>query len=93
VNGELQGRRNGEAYPVKDDEDILKRFAAWYAGAGEPADDAAARRLVHAVLSAAGFWGEDLAAVPGLEEAVSAHFAAIQTHGVRSALEGIVSHA
>jgi tagaturonate reductase len=93
VNGELQGDRNGEAYPVRDDEDILKRFAEWYAAAGDLAAGDAARGLVHEVLSAAGFWGEDLSAVPGLEEAVFAHFGAIQNHGVRSALEGVVSHA
>jgi tagaturonate reductase len=93
ANGELQGDRNGEAYPIKDDEDILKRFAEWYAAAGDLAAGDAARGLVHEVLSAAGFWGEDLSAVPGLEEAVSAHFGAIQNHGVRSALEGIISHA
>jgi tagaturonate reductase len=81
----LQGSRNGEAYPIRDDEDILRLFAA------RRADPACV--LVHAVLSTAGFWGEDLSAVPGLEEAVSAHYAAIQKSGVRSVLEGMAGHA
>jgi tagaturonate reductase len=91
VNGELTGSRNGEAYPIKDDEAILKRFAAWYAEAEDFSEPEAARKLVRAVLSSTDFWGEDLSALAGLEEEVTAYFRAIQKSGVRSVIGRIAA--
>jgi mannitol-1-phosphate/altronate dehydrogenase len=78
---------------------VLKRFAALYAEAGNsanpgaaagvvPAADAAAK-MVHAVLTSADWWGEDLTAYPGLEAAVSGHLAAIWKSGVKAVIEQI----
>jgi mannitol-1-phosphate/altronate dehydrogenase len=87
--GELQGRRNGEPYSIKDEEGILRRFAALYAE--DPVEPGAARKIVHAVLAAEDWWGEDLLALPGLEDAVTGYFTAIWKRGVRSVLEQLVA--
>jgi tagaturonate reductase len=91
ANGELWGSRNNEAYPVRDDEAVLKRFAALYKAAGNLADPAEARKIVHPVLAAEDFWGEDLSVRPGLEDAVTGYFAAIWKSGIRFVIEGLVS--
>jgi tagaturonate reductase len=86
---ELRGSRNGIPYPIQDDEDVLKRFAALYAGA-EGDGAAAAQRISRAVLGSAEWWGEDLLAYPGLLEAVSAYLAAIWRSGIKNVIEGLV---
>jgi tagaturonate reductase len=80
VDGELIGARNGESYSIKDDEDVLKRFAALYQ---EDTTPNKARTIAQAVLSSADWWGEDLAAVPGLVDAVAANLAGIWKNGIR----------
>jgi tagaturonate reductase len=87
---EMTGSRNGEAYSIQDDEDVLKRFAALYAEAGESADQDAVQKIVRAVLASADWWGEDLCAYPGLEDAVSGYLAAILKTGVRGVIEQVV---
>ncbi|MDR0759665.1 MAG: tagaturonate reductase [Treponema sp.] len=84
---EMTGSRNGEAYPIQDDEGVLKRFAGLYAEAGEAPDPGGVRKIVNAVLSSADWWGEDLRAYPGLEDAVCGSLTAILTDGARSAIE------
>jgi tagaturonate reductase len=86
---ELTGSRKGAAYPIQDDEGILKRFAALYRGAaGSEAERA--RGISRAVLGALDWWGEDLRAYGGLEEAVSAYLAAIWSSGIKSVIQGLV---
>jgi mannitol-1-phosphate/altronate dehydrogenase len=85
----LTGSRKGAAYPIQDDEDILKRFAALYREAGDSGTEGA-RRISRAVLGAADWWGEDLRASAGLEEAVSAYLAAIWSSGIKTVIEGLV---
>jgi tagaturonate reductase len=82
--GEMTGSRNGEKYPIKDDEDVLTRFAALYKD--NPNN---ARVIVHAVLSFADWWGEDLSAIPGLVDKVSAHLEGVWKNGVKAELEKI----
>jgi tagaturonate reductase len=89
ADGELKGSRRGEAYPIRDDESVLRRFAALYAEAGNLADSGAAAKITHAVLASADWWGEDLCAVPGLEAAVSGYLAAIGKSGVQAVIEHI----
>jgi tagaturonate reductase len=89
--GELQGQRNAEPYPIKDDEGVLRRFAALYADTTDPAEPGAARKIVHAVLASEDWWGEDLAALPGLEDAVTGYVTAIWQHGIRAVLEQLVT--
>jgi tagaturonate reductase len=85
---EMTGRRKGAAYPIQDDEDILKRFAALYRGAGEDETEKA-RRISRAVLGAADWWGEDLRAYAGLEDAVGACLAGIWNSGIKGVIEGL----
>ncbi|MDR0732294.1 MAG: tagaturonate reductase [Treponema sp.] len=84
---EMTGSRNGAAYPIQDDEDILKRFAALYREAGGPER---ARRISRAVLGAADWWGEDLRAYAGLEEAVGSCLAGIWGSGIKNLIGGLV---
>jgi tagaturonate reductase len=83
---ELTGSRNGAAYTIQDDEEVVKRFAALY---DETNGDAAekARKIARAVLSSSDWWGEDLCVYPGLEGAVSAYLAAIWSSGVKGVIE------
>ena len=72
-------RADGTAYVASDDASVLDFYEAH---AGEK-DEA----LVAAVLANEGFWGRDLTAVSGLEEAVAADSALIREKGVRAAFE------
>ncbi|MDR2069859.1 MAG: tagaturonate reductase [Treponema sp.] len=87
---EMTGSRNGAAYPIQDDEDVLKRFAALYREA-EGDDGERARKIVRAVLSSADWWGEDLCAYPGLEDAVSGYLGAVWSSGIKSVIEGLAA--
>jgi tagaturonate reductase len=87
---EMTGSRNGEAYSIQDDEEALKRFAALYAEAGDPGG---AQKIVGAVLASEDWWGEDLRAYPGLEEAVSAYLAEILRTGARPAIKRLMTRA
>jgi tagaturonate reductase len=91
VNGEMTGIRAArEAYPIKDNEEELKRFAAIYKESG--AIDALApraRNIAHAALSFADWWGEDLSAIPELEDAVAAYLEGMWKNGVRAELEKV----
>lgn len=70
---ELIGIRREEEYPIKDDLDILEFFNE------HKSDDALT--LVHAVLSNSDFWGEDLTAITGLCEEVTAGLKLIKEQG------------
>jgi tagaturonate reductase len=92
LNGrEMTGSRNGEAYPIQDDEETLKRFAALYAEAGESVEPSAERKIVNAVLASKDWWGEDLCEYPGLEDAVTGYLTEILRTGARPALERLVA--
>jgi tagaturonate reductase len=90
ADGALTGRRDGAAYPIQDDEDILKTFAALYAGASDAAPEETAQRIARAVLSNTAWWGEDLRAYSGLESAVADNLALILRSGVKAAIERAV---
>ncbi|XHR27920.1 MAG: tagaturonate reductase [Chthoniobacteraceae bacterium] len=84
--GAFQGLRNGAAYPIRDDADILEFFKTrWASLASEPA------ALAKETLSQTAFWGQDLNAIPGLTEAVASGLAAIQTKGARAAVEALLA--
>lgn len=75
----LIGHRDGVEYNVLDDAPVLEFFAE---NSGKDAGE-----YVHAVLSNDSFWGEDLSAISGVEEAVTSYMTDIRTLGMRKAME------
>ncbi len=72
-----------EEYPVRDDAAVLEFFAA--------ASGKEAAEYAHEVLANRDFWGQDLSALPGVEEAVSGYLAEIRMLGMRAAMEKFFS--
>jgi tagaturonate reductase len=85
---EMTGNRNGETYPIQDDEEVLRRFAALYAETADTEDQA--RRITRGVLMATQWWGEDLSGYAGLEEAVSAYLGGIWRSGVNAVVKELL---
>lgn len=75
----LIGHRDGEEYQILDDAAVLEFFAQ------NSTKDTAA--YVHAALSAEDFWGQDLSALDGVEDAVASYLEEIRTLGMRKAME------
>ena len=75
----IASRPAGNEYPIKDDASVLSFFLAH--------KDDAPDELVHAVLVNADFWGEDLTALTGLEEAVLSGLDCILNEGAYEAMK------
>jgi tagaturonate reductase len=77
--------------PVRDEPAALHALhAAWSGHVRGPLAPAVARAVVAPLLGDASLWGSDLAAsLPGIDEAVATHVAAICTTGVRAALAAV----
>ena len=75
----LIGHRNGEEYNILDDAAVLEFFAA--------NSSKETKEFAHAVLSNTDFWGQDLSAFAGVEDAVAEYLAAIRAEGMKSAME------
>lgn len=69
----LIASRGTNEYTVKDDKDILEFYDAHK---NDSIED-----YVHAVCSNQNFWGEDLGAIPGFENAVASYLKAIEEKG------------
>lgn len=88
ADGGLDGQRNGAAYPIRDDAEVLEFFQSrWQAFDADGNTEA----LVSAVLGNAAFWGQDLTQVPGMANAVTASLQAILTEGMRAAVESLLA--
>ncbi|MFV0412114.1 MAG: tagaturonate reductase [Oscillospiraceae bacterium] len=74
----LVAHRGGQAYTVQDEAEVLNFFLQHAANTPEQLALAACRRE--------GFWGENLAALPGFAAMAAASLAAIRTLGVLEAL-------
>ena len=79
-DGLIAARPAGNEYTVNDDRPILKFFY------DHREDDA--RTLVHAVCSNEEFWGEDLTAIAGFEDAVAGYVADIWEKGAYEVMKG-----
>ena len=79
-DGLIAARPAGNEYTVKDDRPILKFFC------DHREDDA--KTLVHAVCSNEEFWGEDLTAIAGFEDAVAGYVADIWEKGAYEVMKG-----
>lgn len=74
-----QGERNGEAYPIYDDQ--AGYFADLWARLSPP-------ELTMTVLGNTALWGHDLTQLPGFAAAVAHHLTQLVDGGIRSALSG-----
>lgn len=79
-DGLIAARPAGNEYTVKDDRPILQFFY------DHREDDA--KTLVHAVCSNEEFWGEDLTAIAGFEDAVAGYVADIWEKGAYEVMKG-----
>ena len=75
----LIGHRGDEEYQILDDVAVLEFFAA---NSGKDAGE-----FAHAVLANEEFWGQDLSAIDGVEEKVTAYLSDIRKLGMRKAME------
>ena len=75
----LIGHRDGVEYNILDDAAVLEFFAA------NSSKDAA--EFAHATLCNTDFWGQDLSAIAGVEEAVVTYLSDIRSQGMRAAME------
>ncbi|ORM73859.1 altronate oxidoreductase [Pantoea wallisii] len=82
-----RGEQGDRRWPLQDDESWLQRFARLWPQV--MAQQKTPEQLVHAVLSEAQHWGEDLTQRPGLVAAVSEHLNNILVHGMRTALNAL----
>lgn len=78
-----RGQREGQTYPLQDDEAWLARFAEGWA---QVANGRPLHELVVEVLQDKAHWGEDLMAIPGLAEQVTRYLEVILTAGMREAM-------
>lgn len=81
ADGLVASRKNG-TYTVKDDAAVLDFFFAH--------KDDSAKDLVHAVCSNVSFWGEDLSALEGFEDAVTACLEDIRIKGAYEVMKDII---
>jgi tagaturonate reductase len=80
LNGTYQGELNGVAYPIRDEQAEL--FYKRWMGLSTTA-------LVQDVLCDNSFWGEDLHALPGFQQAITDLLNSIIHHGVRDTMEAV----
>lgn len=77
----LIGHRDGAEYQIMDDAFVLEFFAA---NSTKPVE-----AYAHAVLSNTAFWGQDLSALPGVEDAVTSYLQEIRENGMRKTMESL----
>ncbi|MDR1060825.1 MAG: tagaturonate reductase, partial [Clostridiales bacterium] len=85
AGGRAYVRRGGQAFELRDDAHALEFYAK--NGGRDSAD------LARLALSNAELWGEDLAAVPGLEAFVAEKLGDIRGRGMRPALRALLKEA
>ncbi len=77
----LIGHRDGEEYNIMDDAAVLEFFAA--NSSKEP------KEFAHAALANTDFWGQDLSALAGVEDAVVSYLTDIRVMGMRKTMEKV----
>ena len=80
-----RGERNGESYPVQDDQHWLDRYQQLWTQHHDK--QISTSELVKAVLSVSEHWEQDLTKVSGLVEQVTLDLDAILLQGMRSAVK------
>ena len=82
------GDRQGQPYPIADDQAVLDYFAAAWEAYGQGRLTAAA--FVHKILAQEDFWGQNLNELTGMTEAVAAALTDILQNGMRAAVESLL---
>ena len=82
-DGGFYGEGSGKEYPVRDDADVCRYFAAlpW---------DGACADLVKIVLANTDFWGRDLNEVEGLTDKVTEYIEAIDSVGAKAVMKSLL---
>ena len=75
----LIGHRDGAEYEIMDDMAVLEFFSA------NSSKDA--KEFAHAVLSNEDFWGQDLSALPGVEDTIVSYLSSIRENGMRPTMD------
>ena len=88
LRGVLQGQRHAAGLSVPPDDRAAVLRAHWDA-LGATRDDAALADLARAVCGDVALWGEELAALPGVADAVGAHLVHLQRGGALAALDAL----
>ena len=78
--GEYEGQRQGQAYPIRDNADLLAIVNAAWHDAGE------IKTVVMTLLADSRLWGEDLTRLAGLAEQTAISLARIKAVGVKAAM-------
>ncbi len=79
-----RGSRDGESYPLQDDDKWLTRYKSLWSGVGS--GEISLSTLVNDVLSDTGHWEQNLLQVPGLAAQVEQQLRAILDNGMRAAV-------
>ncbi len=79
-----EGERNGESYPLQDDERWLERYQQLWSQLHDQQIDE--RQLVQGVLSDGDHWEQDLTRIPGLVTQVTEDLKQIRSLGMRAAV-------
>ena len=90
ANREMTGSRNGEAYPIKDDEKVLSSFETLYKE-NDCTTESGREAIVSSVLQRADWWGLDLTTLEGFKDAVLSSYNSIAEEGVASSLKSFIA--
>ncbi len=84
---ELRGMRNGKAYSIKDDLDVLSFFEKRWHSFHHNHD---IRILAGTIMANEKLWGQDLTLLPGMIDAVAAHLQNIMINGADGATKKLI---
>lgn len=85
-DGALIGKRNGETYEIKDDEDVLEFFKEVWAKCDTTSKESV-KELVSAVCANEKIWGQDLNNLSGFADRVCGHLFEIVNTGMQSEVD------
>ena len=83
ANGDYEGLRQGQSYPIKDNADILAIMHNAWNGATNM------NQVAASLLADIRLWGEDLTLVPGLAQQTASALIRIKEIGIKSAMSAL----
>lgn len=85
ANGEYEGERQGQSYPIRDNADILEIMNNAWKNHG-----ADLNKLVGNLLANTHLWGEDLTKIAGLVAQTTASLEKIKASGIKAAMQSLL---